>query len=102
MTPKYEISLTITVKDAGAEDILGLVGKIGEIAQRASIQIDPETGRILRQLSSLKHAPFDEKIAAARNALKQFGGDKELAAESLGISPVTLDTWLIKARSLKE
>jgi len=102
VTPKYEIAITITVKDAGPEDILGLVGKIGDIAQRGSIVVDSETGKLLRQLTSLKHASFDEKIAAARDALKQCGGDKGRAAESLGISPVTLDSWLQKARSLEE
>ena len=101
MPPRYEISLTITVKDAGAEDVIRMLGPVGDLAARGVIQVDPGTSLALRQLAAIKHADWPSKIRAAKEAMEVSGQDRAIAAERLGISVVTLYTWLAKAREME-
>lgn len=100
--PKYEISLTITVRDAGSEDIIRLLAPLGDMAARGVIQMDPSTGQALRQLATIKWASWTDKTKAAKGAMAACGSDRQAAAQSLGISIITLDAWLAKARELEE
>lgn len=108
--PRYELSFTVTARDAGPEDVTAMLARLAEIVGKDAIQVTAPApvlaafptmrtrGALPPAVKAFRLLPPAEKRVAILEALHASGWVMPRAADRLGISRPTLTQWMLDLR----